>query len=66
MKYKLFVVSYLEWNQTFSDKHLKKTLSAGIDEQDAISLVRQEVSNDASDFKAYEINEVMGHRVVIQ
>lgn len=62
---KLYEVAFNTWNISFSGLNCHKVLAVGVSSEDAISRVQQTVERDARNFKASEIKEVMGHKVLV-
>ncbi len=62
---KLYEVTYYTWNTSFSDLVLRKTLSVGFAESDAIDRARNSIDIDSRNFEAHEISEVMGFPIYV-
>ena len=60
---RLYTVEYSTWNSTFSELIWRHMLSGGFDTDEAIYYARELAPKDARDFKATEVEEVMGFSI---
>lgn len=63
---KLYMVTYGEWNSTFSNLIPRQMLSVGRDEEEAIANAKAEAGSDTRNFSAKEVKAVMGHRIAVR
>lgn len=61
---KLYSVAYSTWNSSFSDLNRHNILAVGTGAEDAIQRAKETVEKDAMDFRAQEITDVMGFKIV--
>ena len=61
---KLYSVAFSTWNGSFSGLDHHNVLAVGSGAEDAIRRTKETVSQDAQDFKAVEIDHVMGCKIV--
>ena len=61
---KLYSVAFSTWNGSFSGLDHHNVLAVGSGAEDAIRRTKETVSQDARDFKAVEIDHVMGCKIV--
>ena len=63
--YKLYKVTYKDWNCSFSDLIEKSQLSIGRCGNEAILYTKAYARTDARDFQAMQIKEVHGHTISV-
>ena len=61
---KLYSVAFSTWNGSFSGLDHHNVLAVGSGAEDALGRTKETVSQDAQDFKAVEIDHVMGCKIV--
>lgn len=61
---KLYSVAYSTWNSSFSDLNRHNILAVGTGAEEAIQRAKEIVEKDAVDFRAQEITNVMGFKIV--
>lgn len=66
MRMKLYIVTYGEWNSTFSDLISRRMLSVGKDAEEAIANAEAEAGRNTRDFSAEEVKEIMGHEIAVR
>lgn len=61
---KLYSVTYNTWNTSFSSLKSNNILAVGAGAEDAIRRTKEIVAQDARDFEAAEITNVMGFKIL--
>lgn len=62
---KLYKVSYMQWNSSFSGMYECEELSVGENKEEAIAKVRENAEKDARLFDAEEITNIFGYKVIL-
>ena len=64
--FKLYRVTYEDWNMTFSGTNKKEILVVGRCKTEAAFYAMAYVSPDAMEFDATEISEIAGHKIIVE
>ena len=62
---KLYKVSYMQWNSSFSGMYECEELSVGENKKEAIEKVKENAEKDARLFDAEEITSIFGYKVML-